>query len=145
MKVDFWQIGRDPVERVVALIAQKVCGAGERLLVVSSDPQQLEAISTALWETAPEAFLANGTADTPGAERQPILLSGTCDALNKASHIIFADGEWRAEAERFDRSFLLFGQATLEGARACWRSLDGGEGLERSFFRQDGGKWVKVA
>lgn len=145
MKVDFWQIGRDPVERVVALIAQKVCGAGDRLLVVSSNPEQLDAIGAALWDTAPDAFLANGKAGDLGADRQPVLLSGNCEPLNGATHIIFADGEWRAQAEQFDRSFLLFGEATLEGARACWRSLDGTDDLERSFFRQDGGKWVKVA
>lgn len=145
MKVDFWQVSRDPAERVVVLIAQKVCGAGDRLLVVSSDPEQLAAIGKTLWETAPEAFLANGLAQESGAERQPILLSADCNAANGASHIIFADGEWRDAAKGFDRSFLLFGEATLDAARACWRGLDGNEGLERSFFRQDGGKWVKVA
>lgn len=145
MKVDFWQVSRDPAERVVALIAQKVCGAGDRLLVVSSDPAQLSAIGKTLWETAPDAFLANGLSEEPGAERQPILLSADCNAANGASHIIFADGEWRDAGKGFDRSFLLFGEATLDAARACWRGLDGNEGLERSFFRQDGGKWVKVA
>lgn len=145
MKVDFWQVSRDPAERVVALIAQKVCGAGDRLLVVSSDPAQLAAIGKTLWETAPEAFLANSLSEEPGADRQPIVLSAECDAPNGANHIIFADGEWRDAAKGFDRSFLLFGEATLEAARGCWRGLDGNEGLERSFFRQDGGKWVKVA
>ncbi|MGB7374022.1 MAG: DNA polymerase III subunit chi [Pontixanthobacter sp.] len=145
MKVDFWQLSRDPAERVVALIAQKVCGAGDRLLVVSSDPAQLAVIGKTLWETAPEAFLANGTSNEPGADRQPILLSGECRAVNGASHIIFADGQWRDTAEGFDRSFLLFDAATLDAARACWRGLDGRDGVERSFFRQDGGKWVKVA
>lgn len=145
MKVDFWQVSRDPAERVVALIAQKICGAGDRLLVVSSDPAQLAAIGKTLWETAPDAFLANGLSQHPGAERQPILLSADCNAANGASHIIFADGEWRDAAKGFDRSFMLFGEATLDAARACWRGLDGNEGLERSFFRQDGGKWIKVA
>lgn len=145
MRVDFWQVSRDPAERVVAMIAERVSAAGERLLVVSSDGSQLEAISKTLWEAAPEAFLANGKATDVGAERQPILLSADCAAKNGASHIIFADGVWRDDAKGFERSFLLFGDATLEDARACWRSLDGTDGLERSFFRQDGGKWVKVA
>ena len=144
MKIDFWQLSKDPVEKVVAMIAARVLGEGERLLVVAKDAEQRRAVSRALWDAKPDVFLANGDASEPHAERQPILLSDACDAANAANHVIFADGEWR-EAEGFARAFLLFDEATVEGARGVWRSLDGAEGLERSFFRQDGGKWVKVA
>ena len=145
MKVDFWQLSRDPAERVVAMIAERVIGSGERLLVVAETPDQREAIAKSLWETSPEAFLANGKAEDAHADVQPILLSDQCSTPNGASHVIFADGKWRDKAGDFERSFLLFGEATLENARECWRSLDQTENLERSFFRQDGGKWVKVA
>lgn len=142
--MDFWQLSRDPVERVVALIAQRVMGVGERLLVVSKDPEQRKAISQALWSAGPESFLANGMAGAVGEKRQPILLSGTIQAPNSASHIIFADGEYR-EPSGFVRAFLLFDESTLQSARTTWRSLDGIAGVERHFFRQDGGKWTKVA
>ena len=144
MRVDFWQISKDPAEKVVAMIAARVLGDGERLLVVSDDAEQRKRVSKALWDAKPEAFLANGDASEPHADRQPILLSNACLASNDASHVIFADGEWR-EAQGFARAFLLFDDATVEAARGVWRSLDGADGLERSFFRQDGGKWVKVA
>ncbi len=145
MTVDFWQLGRDPVDKVVALIAQKIRADGQRLLVVSGDAGQRETISTALWDTAPVSFLANGEADAPHAERQPILLSGECVAVNGANHVVFADGKWRDDADKFGRSFLLFGQDRVEEARACWRSLDGSDDIERSFYRQDQGKWTKIA
>ncbi len=145
MKVDFWQLSRDPVEKVVALIAVRVRSEGGRLLVVSQDAAQREAIGKALWAHGGEAFLANGRADEPHAERQPILLSSDCAAPNGAAHIVFADGEWRGDAAGFERRFLLFREARVEAARACWRGLDGTQGLERSFFRQDAGKWTKVA
>jgi DNA polymerase III subunit chi len=144
MKVDFWQLSRDPAEKVVALIAARVLGGGERLLVVAADAEQRSAISRALWEARPETFLANGEASAAHAQRQPILLSPTSEAANGASHVIFADGQWRDPAG-FARAFLLFDEATVEAARAVWRSLDGGDGLERAFFRQDEGKWVKIA
>lgn len=144
MKIDFWQLSRDPVDKVVALIAARVVGDGERLLVVSADSGQREAISRALWESRPEAFLANGEAGEAHAGRQPILLSDSNSAENGASHVIYADGEWRDPAG-FARAFLLFDEATIDAARATWRGLQGGEGLERAFYRQDGGKWVKVA
>lgn len=144
MRVDFWQLSRDPVEKVVALIAQRVIDGGERLLVVSGDDGQRERISRALWSAGPESFLANGEADSAGADGQPILLTAQIEALNGASHVIFADGEYRT-TEGFDRAFLLFDDATLQAARTTWKSLDGQDNLERAFFRQDDGKWVKVA
>ncbi|WP_336985966.1 DNA polymerase III subunit chi [Altererythrobacter aquiaggeris] len=145
MKVDFWQLSRDPAEQVAVMIARKVRASGERLLVVAKDSDQLDRIGKLLWETAPGEFLANGRADAAGAQHQPILLAPDCTNINHASHVVFADGEWRSGAAEFDRSFLLFGEDRLEDARATWRSLDGAEGLERSFMRQDDGKWVKVA
>lgn len=144
MKVDFWQLSRDPAEKVVALIAQRVLSQGERVLVVSGDAKQREEISRGLWSAGEESFLANGQADGQGAEAQPILLSPTTDAVNEASHVIFADGEYR-EADGFARSFLLFDDDTVAEARKVWKSLDETPDLERSFFRQDGGKWIKVA
>ena len=143
MKVDFWQLSRDPVEKVVALIAQRVMDQGERLLVVSENAEQREAISRGLWKAGPESFLANGEASGPQPEAQPILLSETPDPANSASHVIYADGTYR-DASGFARAFLLFDDATVEQARATWRSLDEAD-VERAFFRQDGGKWVKVA
>ncbi len=144
MKIDFWQLSRDPVEKVVALIAQRVIDSGERLLVVSKDGDQRNVISKALWKAGPESFLANGEASEAGADKQPILLSDTAEPSNKASHVIFADGEYR-EPNGFERAFLLFDEDTVQAARSTWKSLDEAEGLERAFFRQEDGKWKKVA
>ena len=69
MKLDFWQVTDDPIEKVVALIAKRALGEGERVLVVSADPEQRAAISRALWQAGPDSFLANGEADAPGAAR----------------------------------------------------------------------------
>ncbi len=144
MKIDFWQLSHDPVEKVTALIAQRVLDQGERLLVVSAQAEQRAAIAKGLWQAGPETFLANGEASAAGAERQPILLSDAVEAANGATHAILADGTYR-EAPEFARVFLLFNEATLEHARQTWKALSDREGLERAFFRQDGGKWVKVA
>jgi DNA polymerase-3 subunit chi len=144
MQLDFWQLSRDPVERVVALIAERTRGAGEKLLVVTAEDEQRAAISRALWE-AKEAFLANGEAAAPHAKRQPILLSNECEAANGARYAVLADGAWRDQAERFERAFLLFGEAGIEAARATWRQFDGRDDVERNYYAQEGGKWVKKA
>jgi DNA polymerase-3 subunit chi len=141
MRVDFYQLSRDPVELVVPLLARATLNAGERLLVASSDPSALDRIDEALWKTQPEAFLAHGRADDEHAARQPILLSDRVDPLNGARFIALADGQWRDEALEFERVFLIFGDAGIEGARACWRMLGNREDADRKFWKQDGGKW----
>jgi DNA polymerase-3 subunit chi len=142
VKLDFWQVTDGPVEKVVALIARRVLGEGERVLVVSDSAEQRAALSRALWEGGPESFLANDEADAPGADRQPILLSGEPDPANGASHVILADGTFR-ECDGFARVFLLFPPALAPAARQAWRAVDGREGLERAYFAQEAGRWVK--
>ena len=142
MKLDFWQVTDDPVEKVVTLIAKRVLGEGERVLVVAADAQQRAAIARALWHAGPESFLANGEADAPGAEAQLILLSAEPVAVNGASHVILADGMFR-DAPGFARVFLLFPPEAAPAARQAWRAHDGREEVERAYFAQEDGKWVK--
>ncbi len=141
-KLDFWQVTDDPVEKVVALIARRALGQGERVLVVAADPGQRVAISRALWEGGSESFLANGEVDAPGADSQPVLLSADPVAANGASHVILADGTFR-ECEGFARVFLLFPPDLAPAARQAWRAQDGREGVERSYFAQEDGRWVR--
>ncbi|RDC59530.1 DNA-directed DNA polymerase [Alteripontixanthobacter maritimus] len=145
MKVDFWLLDGDPVERVVTLIADKSLAEDKRVLVVAQDAGVRKAISRSLWAHRPDRFLANGEAGQTGAARQPILLSAECEAANGAPYVILADGTWPEGADSFERAFVLFPADRKDEARAIWRSLDDREGMERSFFRQEGGRWVKAA
>ncbi len=145
MQIDFWQLSRDPLERVVALIAERTLDAGERLLVVSPDPTARQAIGQMLWEAKPEAYLANGEAGTPHAERQPILLSETVQTANEARYAVLADGAWHEGAEHFTRVFLLFGEGGVPAARTVWRQFDGRDDVTRSYYAQEDGRWVKKA
>ncbi len=141
MRVDFYQLSGTPAEAVVPLIARATRKEGERLLAVSGDGEELTRIDEALWTRVPEAFLAHGMAGDAHAARQPILLSGDCEAENGARYIALADGVWRDDAMKFDRAFLLFSEAGLDGARNCWRMLGQHEDVERRFWKQEGGKW----
>jgi len=148
MKVDFWLLSRDPAERVVAMIAERLGAEDKRALVVSDDAAQREGISKALWEARPTAFLANGEAGGAHDARQPILIAADCEAANGASACILADGKWRAETlagGAFERVFLLFGEEGRDAARTAWREVSAKDGLERSFYEQREGRWVKVA
>jgi DNA polymerase-3 subunit chi len=140
MRVDFYQLTRDPAELVVPLLARSTLGAGERLLVVSDDAAQLGRISVALWQRVPDSFLAHGFAGTAHDARQPILLATAPEPANGAHYLALADGQWR-EAEGMARVFLLFPPEQTDAARQTWRLLGQREGVERRYWRQDGGKW----
>ena len=142
MKVDFYQLSRDPAESVVPLLAERTLKAGERLLVVTGDPAQAERISAALWAHKPASFLAHGVAGAGQEERQPILVSDQVDPANGARYAIFADGIWRDPPGDCARVFLLFGAETIDAARAQWRAL---AGSERNFWKQGERGWDKVA
>ena len=141
MRVDFYQLSRDPAEAVVPLLAANTLKAGERMLVVSGDEAQRAAVSQALWSHAPESFLAHGEAGGAHDARQPVLLADAVAAPNGAKFVALADGLWREGLDAFDRVFLLFGPAEIEGARGCWRMLGEREDVDRRFWVQDGGKW----
>ncbi|RJY08144.1 DNA polymerase III subunit chi [Aurantiacibacter aquimixticola] len=143
MRVDFYQLSRDPAPVAIALLARKTIEAGERLLVVADDLDMLESISKTLWEASPEAFLANGIAGDEHDARQPILLSGEVDPANSAKFLLLADGEWRDPGDTFTRTMLLFDAATIEAARQTWKALGERNEIERKFWKQDGGRWVE--
>jgi DNA polymerase-3 subunit chi len=142
VRVDFYLLSQGTVESTLPRIARSVKGAGERLLVVSDDAEQLAALDKALWEQFPEDFLAHGRAGEAHAARQPLLLGGSCTAENEARYVAFADGTWRDEAFGFERAFLFFDNRTLDAARGTWRMLGDREDIERHFWKQEDGRWV---
>jgi len=144
MQVDFYQLSRDPVEQVLPAIAQKLQDEGERLLVIDAREEGLDQLSRSLWNWKPESFLAHGRAGDEDEASQPVLLSSEAvEAGNGARHIALTDGQWLEIALIYDRAFYFFDADTIEGARQCWRALNGREGVEPRFWRQEGRKWVQ--
>jgi DNA polymerase-3 subunit chi len=141
MQVDFYQLTRDPAEKILALIAQRILDDDGRLLIVSDDEAQLDAISYALWTAKADSFLAHAKAGEGEDALQPILLSHEVEAANEARFVAIADGNWRPIEKEFDRIFYLFPPSHTDNARAAWRSLS--DGVERRYWKQDGGKWVQ--
>ena len=144
MRVDFYQLSRDPAEAALPLIAGKVIEGGGRLLVVSADDEQRRRIRQALWSVAPETFLANGEAGEGDEERQPILLSDRPEPANGAKFLAIADGQWREGSEPFARTFYLFDETTVQQARGVWRDLRGRDGVEHYYWKQEGRRWVQA-
>jgi DNA polymerase-3 subunit chi len=143
MLVDFYQLGGAPVEQVVASIAGKLIAEEGRLLLVAGDELLLGRLDRLLWDQGSTAFLPHGLAGGADDARQPILLSTTTDAPNRARNLLIADGEWREAALTFDRAFYLFDNDTLDGARLAWKLLSGREEVDRRYWALEGGKWAQ--
>ena len=144
MQVDFYQLGRTPLEQVISAISQRLLAEGKRLLIVAEDENLLGRLDRMLWDQGATSFLPHAPSGGSVDARQPILLSTSNDAPNLARNVLIADGQWREAALTFDRAFYLFDAATLEGARLAWKLLAGREGIERRYWAQDEqGKWVQ--
>ena len=143
MQVDFYQLGGSPLEQVTSTLAQRLLSEGSRLLVVAEDEGLLARLDRMLWDQGSTSFIPHGLAGGTDDARQPILLSSQTDAPNLARNMLIADGQWRDAALNFDRAFYLFDSETLEGARLAWKLLAGRDGVERRYWAQEDGKWVR--
>ena len=145
MQVDFYQLARTPPEQVIASLAQKVLAVDGRLLVIAEDEPYLAKLDRMLWDQGATSFIPHGLAGGSDDARQPILLSTSPDAPNQARNMLIADGTWREAALTYDRSFYLFDNSTLEGARLAWKLLAGRDGVERRYWAQVDGRWKQQA
>jgi DNA polymerase III subunit chi len=143
VQVDFYQLAGTPPEQVIASLAEKLLAIDARLIVIADDENLLSRLDRMLWDQGPASFLPHGLSGGPDDARQPILLSTSPDAPNVARNMLIADGVWRDSALSYDRAFFLFESARVEEARAAWKSLGGKEGVERRYWAQEEGKWVK--
>ena len=145
MQVDFYQLAGTPPEQVIASLAQKVLAADGRLLVIADDEPFLAKLDRMLWDEGASSFIPHGLAGGPDDARQPVLLSTSPDAPNQARNMLIADGTWREAALTYDRSFYLFDNSTLEGARLAWKLLAGRDGVDRRYWAQADGRWKQQA
>ena len=145
MLIDFYQLAGTPPEQVIASIAERLLNEGGRLLIVAAEEGSLARLDRALWDQQPTGFLPHALAGGADDARQPILLSTSPDAPNLARNMLIADGEWREAALTYDRAFYVFDGDTLDGARLAWKLLAGREGVERRYWANESGKWVKKA
>jgi len=145
VQVDFYQMAGTPPEQVISSLAQKVLAADGRLLVIAEDEPFLARLDRMLWDQGASSFIPHGLAGGSDDARQPVLLSTSPDAPNQARNMLIADGTWREAALTYDRSFYLFDNDTLEGARLAWKLLAGREGVDRRYWAQVDGRWKQQA
>ena len=146
MKVDFYHLTVQPLDRVLPVIAEKVLAASDRLLIVAGEETERAALDKLLWSYAPDSFLPHALAGSADDADQPILIARDPVAANAATNIAIADGIWREEALAFVRAFHFFDEDRIAEARAAWKMLADREGIERRYWKQDdAGRWQQAA
>lgn len=144
MQVDFYHLARQPLERVLPRIAERVLEGGGRLLVVAADEARRGQLDQALWSYAPESFLPHGQAGGAFDAEQPVLISAEIEAPNGARNVVLADGTWREAALGFDRVFHFFDDERIAEARAAWKGLADRAGVERRYWKQTETGWEQA-
>jgi DNA polymerase-3 subunit chi len=145
VRADFYQLGSLPLQQVIAALAGKLVASGERLLVIAEDEAQLARLDRLLWDQGAASFLPHGIAGGTEDSRQPVLLSTSPDAANRARNMLITDGKWRDSALAFHRAFYLFDSSSIEQAREAWRSLAANDDVECHYWANENGRWTEKA
>ena len=144
--VFFYHLTERPLEATLPVLVGKALGAGWRVAVRGTNPQNLERLDQHLWQG--DGFLPHGLDGGPHDADQPVLLT-TGAASNGAVCVMSVDGAEVSSDEiaKLERVCILFDGAdasAVDHARAQWRTVTEA-GLEAEYWAEDGGKWVKKA
>ena len=147
-EVLFYQLERQPLERVLPSLLEKTLERGWRAVVQSGSEERMEALDLALWTYADDSFLPHGTRKDGDPAEQPIYLTTSDDNPNGAGVCFLVDG---AEAKSFDgfvRVVYLFDgrdPQAIESARRQWQEAKAA-GSAVTFWKQtEAGRWEKQA
>jgi DNA polymerase-3 subunit chi len=148
-EVLFYQLQRQPIEKVLPVLIEKSLERGWRVAVQSSSEERIEALDAHLWTYRDDGFLPHGTYKESAAAEQPVLLTVNDDNPNAAAIRFLIDGSpVPADAAAYERLVLLFDGEdpdALEVARSRWRDAKG-QGFEVTYWRADEqGRWQRQA
>ena len=148
-EVLFYQLQRQPVEKVLPVLIEKSLERGWRVAVQSSSDERIEALDAHLWTYRDDSFLPHGTYKDSAAAEQPVLLTINDDNPNGAAIRFLLDGSpVPPDAASYDRVVLLFDGEdpdALETARSRWRDAKG-QGFDVTYWQADEhGRWQRKA
>ena len=148
-QIDFYHLTQSDLGKNVAMLASKIVGSGQKALILCTK-LNAESMSSSLWETQADTFLAHGIGDETVNVNAPLWLVHDPDSNPiMADHILVTGGLEVADAYHFKRLFLLFdgtSEMELAAARSKWKSWSKEEGIQCRYFAQDdAGKWTQKA
>src|SRR5215469_12139442 len=124
-EIVFYQLQRQPLERVLPTLIEKSLERGWRVVVQAASEERLEALDAQLWTFRDDSFLPHGTWREAEAREQPILLTIGADNPNGAAVRFLIDGApVPADVAAYQRIVLIFDgddEDAVAAARGYWR------------------------
>lgn len=119
-RIDFHSNVSDPLLYTCRLV-RKAWSAGFRVVIVSPDKAQRDALDKALWSFSPTDFIPHVTIEDPLADQTPVLLSDgqTEPPVSHHQVMINLGADTPAVFSRFERLIEIVGQD--EGLTAAGR------------------------
>lgn len=146
--VRFYQLGRRPLEQVLAVMLERCYQRGQKALVQAGSPERVEALAGHLWTYRDRSFLPHGTEKDGYAEQQPIWLSSEAENPNGAEVLFLTDGCERSDFSALDLVVVLFDGSdaeSLTAAREFWRRLREGDDALTYWAEDEAGRWTQKA
>ena len=149
-EVLFYQLQRQPIERVLPPLLERSLERGWRVVVQVATDERVEALDAHLWTYREDGFLAHGTYRESEAAAQPVLLTVHDHNPNAANVRFLIDGAGcpggcerlpahRAAVRRRGRG------GARRGAHAHWAEAKA-KGFEVTYWQADeNGRWEKKA
>ncbi len=146
-EVLFYQLDRQPLERVLPQLLERTLERGWRAVVQVGSEERADALDTELWTYDEASFLPHGTARAGDIARQPILITTAEDNPNGATVRFLVDGASLEDLGGYTRIVHMFETSddALARARSEWKRAKD-QGCEVTYWQQDqAGRWVKKA
>jgi DNA polymerase-3 subunit chi len=147
-EIMFYQLQRQPLERVLPTLIGKSLERGWRVIVQAASEERVEALDAQLWIFRDDSFLPHGTWREAEASEQPILLTLDGDNPNGATVRFLIDGApMPTDADAYRRIVLIVDGEdpdAVAAARERW-SESKAKGLDVTYWQPDEeGRWQKL-
>jgi DNA polymerase III subunit chi len=146
-EIGFYHLTRTGPDRALPQLLGRTLTAGQRAVVVCSDPARVTVLDTALWQCSDPDWLPHGTEADGDAELQPIWLATDDAAPNGARFLFLIDGARSERLGEFVRVFDLFDgkdEAAVAAARQRWTATKAA-GHTLTYWQQGARGWEKSA
>ena len=146
--VSFYHLTRQPLERALPKLLERVVGSDLKAVVRVGGEERLAALDSLLWTYTPDSFLPHGTAKSGHADIQPVYLTMGDENPASAEVLMLVDGVEADDVADFARCLYMFDgndEAAVTAARGYWSRLKQ-DGHDVTYWRQsDAGRWEKQA
>ena len=142
--ISFYHLQKQPLERALPKLLERVLAADMKALVLADTDEQVAALNAMLWSYDPNSFLPHGSARDGDEGLQPIFLTSQQDNPNHADVLVLVDGGEHSELAGFTRCLDMFNgndETAVSRARERWVAYrDAGHKV--TYWQQnDAGRW----